>query len=235
MHSPLFHPPPSIGSSQIRKYLPALLLLLLVVSIPTEALAQRSVRNSVEITPFVGYRFSNTLDADVELAPGFTVTENVKLKNGISYGFIVDIPMTDYIAIEALWSRRSADVNISGSADEHTVGTGTAQYIHGGARFTLNPYTRGAKWFFAATMGVGVFGADVENVESASKFSFGFGASVSIPLSDSINLRTEFRGFSTKTDLTTLGWICGYYTCGLVEGNQYFWEGELRAGVEFGF
>lgn len=56
-----------------------------------------------------------------------------------------------------------------------------------------------------------------------------------IPLSDSIRLRTEFRGFSTRTNPTQLGWICGYYTCDTVVTNQYFWEGELRAGLVFGF
>ena len=34
---------------------------------------------------------------------------------------------------------------------------------------------------------------------------------------------------------TQLSWICGYYTCSTVVTNQYFWEGELRAGIEFGF
>ncbi|NKB89647.1 MAG: outer membrane beta-barrel protein [Acidobacteria bacterium] len=218
----------------MRKYLPALLLLVLVVSIPFEAEAQRSRRNSVEVTPFVGYRFSNTLTADVNL-DGVNVSEQVKLKNGVSYGFIVDVPLTDYIGIEALYTRRSADIEVTGLMPAHTVGQGDATYIHGGAKFTLNPYSRGAKWFLAATMGVGQVGTDVPDVDSQSKFSFGFGAGATIPLSDSIGIRTEFRGFSTKTDLTSLGWICGYYTCSLVQGNQYFWEGELRAGIEFGF
>lgn len=218
----------------MRKYLPALVLIALVAAIPSEAFAQRSLRNSVELTPFVGYRFSNTLTVDGNIDE-VTVSQDVKFKNGISYGFIVDVPLTDYIALEALYSRRSADIDVTTLGTERTVGSGNATYIHGGAKFLLNPYSRGAKWFIAATMGVGMFDADFEDAESQSKFSFGFGAGVKFPVSDSIAVRTEFRGFSTKTDLTTLGWICGWYTCGLVQGNQYFWEGELRAGLEFGF
>ena len=221
----------------MRKFLPALLLLIVVVSVPSEALAQRGGRNSVELTPFVGFRFSNTLTANVEVIPGVGVAEDIKLTNGISYGFIVDVPLTDYVAIEGVYSYRKSDVRVSGFSPEHVVGRGSASYIQGGALFTINPYSRGAKWFISATMGVGIFGADIPdvNVPNSTRFSFGFGAGVKIPLSDSIGLRTEFRGFSTKTDLTSLGWICGYYTCGVVETNQYFWEGELRAGVEFGF
>jgi len=221
----------------MRKYLPALLLLVLVVSVPSEAIAQRGGRNSVELTPFVGFRFSNTLNANVEVIPGIGTSEDIKLTNGISYGFIVDVPLTDYIAIEGVYSYRTSDIRVTGSMPEHVVGRGSASYIHGGALFTVNPYSRGAKWFISATLGVGIFSADIPDVDanSQSKFSFGFGAGVKFPLSDSIKLRTEFRGFSTKTDLTSLGWICGYYTCGTVVTNQYFWEGELRAGLEFGF
>lgn len=222
----------------MRRLVPALLLAVIVLSLPSEALAQRSRRNTVEFTPFIGYRFSTSLDADItDPALGF-VADQVKLNNGISYGFIVDVPLTDYVALEALYSYRKGDIRVRGGVQgEQIVGRGSAQYIHGGALFTLNPHSRGAKWFLAATLGVGIFGADNPDIlsSSQSKFSFGFGAGVKMPLSDSIKFRGEFRGFSTKTDLTTLGWICGWYTCGLVSSNQYFWEGELRAGIEFGF
>ena len=220
----------------MRKYLPALLLLVLVVSVPAEALAQRGRRNSVELTPFVGFRFSNKLTANVEIGPA-NVFEEVKLTSGISYGFIIDVPLTDYVAIEGVYSYRKSDIRVTGLQPEHVVGRGSAAYIHGGALFTLNPYSRGAKWFISATVGVGIFGADIPDVDapSSTKFSFGFGAGLKFPLSDRIKLCTEFRGFSTRTDLTQLSWICGYYTCGTVVTNQYFWEGELRAGLEFGF
>jgi opacity protein-like surface antigen len=151
---------------------------------------------------------------------------------------VLGVPVSDYITIEGQYSYRKGDVRVSGvSMAESIIGQGTASYIHGGAAFTLNPYSRGAIWFLSVNMGVGIFGADVpdRDVDSESKFSFGFGAGVKIPLSDSIKLRTEFRGYSTKTDLTQLGWICGWYTCGTVVSNQYFWEGEARLGVEFGF
>lgn len=72
----------------MRKCLSALLLLVLVVSIPSEALAQRGSRNSVELTPFIGFRFSNTLTASVEIGPA-NVFEDVKLTSGISYGFVI--------------------------------------------------------------------------------------------------------------------------------------------------
>lgn len=226
------------------KYIPGVLLLVLVVSTPTEALAQRGSRNSVELTPFVGFRFGNSLDvnAPMLLNPTAAVSGNVKLKDSISYGFVVDVPLNEHIAIEALYTYRKNDISVRSSAPEHVVGEGSAKYIHGGLLFTLNPHSRSAMWFLVATLGVGIFGTEqlvaaplTEGVDSQSMFSFGFGAGVKVPLSDSIRLRGEFRGFSTRTDLTTLGWICGYYTCSQVRVNQYFWEGELRVGLEFGF
>ncbi len=221
----------------MRKYLPALLLLVLVVSIPSEALAQRGSTNKVEFTPFVGYRFSNTLTAEVQVGPGLSTFEDIKLTSGISYGFVIGFPVSDYITIEGQYSYRKSDIRVEGVMPAHVVGQGTASYIHGGAAFTLNPYSRGAKWFVSLNAGVGIFGADVPDmkVDSQSKFSFGFSVGAKIPLSDSIKLRTEFRGYSTRTDLTQLGWICGWYTCGTVQTNQYLWEGEARLGVEFGF
>jgi len=210
---------------------------VVVAATPSEALAQRGTGNKFEITPFVGYRFTNTLTANVEIRPGFTVAEDIKLTSGVSYGFILGLPVSDYITIEGQYSYRKSDIRVEGSMPAAVVGQGTASYIHGGAAFTLNPYSRGAKWFLSVNAGVGIFGADApdRDVDSVTKFSFGFGVGAKIPLSDSIKLRTEFRGYSTRTDLTQLGWICGWYTCGTVATNQYLWEGEARVGIEFGF
>lgn len=217
----------------MRKFLPAIAIALVALTLPGAVQAQE---NSVEVTPFVGYRFANSLNVNFETPIGVNINEDITLKNGISYGFVLGVPVSDYITIEGTYSYRSNDIRVK-TQNDFVLGDGTAQYIHGGAAFTVNPYSRGARWFLSLSAGVGMFSADNTQFEtdSSTRFSFGFGAGVKVPMSDSIALRAEFRGYSTSTSLTSLGWICGWYTCGLVEGNQYFWEGEARVGLQFGF
>lgn len=194
-----------------------------------EAQMRRAGVNTVEITPFVGFSFSNSLSVDVE-----NMTESVKIKDGIGWGVVVDVPLNRTIALEALYTRRSGDFRVNGQADP-MLGNGSLEYWHGGARFNLSPNSRGTQAFLLVTLGATVFKSDLPNTDNTTEFSFGGGLGATIPVSDSIGIRLEGRGFGTRTDLTQLGWICGYYTCGLVSSNQYHWNWLLGAGLQFGF
>jgi len=83
----------------------------------------------------------------------------------------------DVRAIEGTYSYRSNDIRVK-TQNGLVLGDGTAQYIHGGAMFTVNPYSRGARYFLALSAGVGIFGANNTDfgTESSTNFSFGFGA-----------------------------------------------------------
>jgi opacity protein-like surface antigen len=101
--------------------------------------------------------------------------------------------------------------------------------------FHFTEYDEAVRPFVVFSLGATNFNPDVEGLDSTTKFSFGFGGGVKFMASDHFGARLEFRGYSTNTDLTQTGWVCGYITCGLVTGSQYVFQGDLTGGVVIAF
>lgn len=211
-----------------------LLAAVAVMLVPTEALAQN---HRFELTPYGSWKWGNSLNVTVEDDEGNEVSEDIRLKAAGSFGATLDIYFNPYVAFEALYSYQSSDVEATrvATGEKHIVGTGKIQYLHGGAKFILNPYNRKINGFLLLTAGATIYSDDGPDSNSQTRFSIGAGGGAKFWVSDSVALRLEARGFSTSTDLSQLGWICGYYTCGLTSFSQTYWQGEIKAGVTFGF
>lgn len=75
-----------------------LMVAAAVMFLPEDALAQK---HRVEITPYDGYKWSNSVNVTVEDEQGAETNEDVKLEVGGSYGVTVDFNVNESVAIEA--------------------------------------------------------------------------------------------------------------------------------------
>jgi hypothetical protein len=157
----------------------------------------------------------------------------------VSYGLTVDVSVTDNVQLEFLYSRQKSLLEASGvgipSPTKVPLDELNVDYWHGGVVYNWNDPGSAIRPFFLGTLGATVFDPVVEGLDSDTKFSLGFGGGVKFFASDRIGARVEFRGFSTNTDLSQTGWVCGYYNCFLVSGTQSIWQGEFRGGLIIAF
>ena len=209
------------------------MLRRLIIALPVLfALGSSSVwaQPKVEITPFVGYRF----------AGGVTLNEigtDLDLDSNLSFGFTFDVNVTETLAVEFLYSRQKTLLKARGGifGPSTPLDDVITEYYHGGLLFHFNEYDEPIRPFILFSFGATHFKPDVEGLDSTTRFSFGFGGGAKFMASENIGARVEFRGFSTNTNLTQTGWVCGYITCGLVTGSQYVWQGEVSGGLIIAF
>jgi opacity protein-like surface antigen len=209
------------------------MLLRLAIALPllfalgsSSAWAQRKA----EITPFIAYRFAGgvTLEA---------LNTDLNIDSNVSWGFTFDVNVTETVAVEFLYSHQKSLVKAKGGifGPSTPLDDLSTDYYHGGLLFHFNESDETIRPFILFSLGATNFNPDVEGLDSTTKFSFGFGGGVKFFASEHVGARLEFRGYSTNTDLTQTGWICGYITCALVTGSQYVWQGELQGGLILAF
>ncbi len=184
----------------------------------------------VEITPFVGYRFAGGVTLE-------SINTDLNLDSNVSWGFTVDVNVTETVAVEFLYSTQKTLLKARGGffGPSTPLDDVSTNYYHGGVLFHFNEYDEPVRPFVEFSLGATNFKPDVEGLDSTTRFSFGFGGGVKFMASDHFGARVEFRGYSTNTNLTQTGWVCGYITCGLVTGSQYVFQGDLTGGLIIAF
>ncbi len=184
----------------------------------------------VEITPFNGYRFAGGVTLE-------SINTDLNLDSNVSWGFTVDVNVTETVAVEFLYSTQKTLLKARGGifGPSTPLDDVSTNYYHGGVLFHFNEYDEPVRPFIVFSLGATNFNPDVEGLDSTTKFSFGFGGGVKFMASDHIGARLEFRGYSTNTNLTQTGWVCGYITCALVTGTQYIFQGDLTGGLIIAF
>lgn len=179
-----------------------------------------------EITPFIAYRFAGGVSPEA-------INTDLNIDSSASWGFTFDVNVTETVAVEFLYSHQKSLVKAKGGifGPSTPLDDISTDYYHGGVLFHFNESDEAIRPFILFSLGATNFNPEVQGLDSTTKFSFGFGGGVKFFASDHVGARLEFRGYSTNTDLTQTGWICGYITCALVTGSQYVWQGELRGGL----
>src|SRR5215471_6651436 len=112
-------------------------LLLLVSALPAQA---------TDVVPFVGLRFGG----DVGTQPGNGVTgpTSVTIDSSVSYGGVIDIPLTQPRSLELYYSRQPT--KLSGDS---TVGDVTMNVLHIGLVDTLPSSDQQLSWLLVGTVG----------------------------------------------------------------------------------
>ena len=193
---------------------------------PLTALAQQASPplTKFSIAPFIGYRGGGSFTEA-------TTGAQLKLDPAQSYGLVADIRVTRETEVELLWSRQrtqlKADVPVTVPLFYSYV-----DYYHIGGTFLFA--TEGVQPFFVATIGATRFSPQQAGFESDTKFSFGVGGGVRIPLARNFGLRFEGRAYGTvlSNDSSVL---CSGSTCLIHADGTLLWQYEANAGVYLAF
>ena len=200
------------------------LLILALILLPAVASAQYRRRAAVEVTPFAGYRWGGTIEADQSPIFG----EDVEVDDASSYGLTLDIPVGYNFAFELLASRQNStfitDEGLFGGDEE--LADVTVSYYHAGVIWHLDTPSREVRPFLTLSLGTASLDPDIEGVSSESRLSGSFGGGAKLMFSDHVGVRLEGRGLwiDVAEDDDDDCWRCD-------EESEAMTQGEVSAGL----
>ncbi|MBC7984516.1 MAG: hypothetical protein H7Y02_11750 [Candidatus Obscuribacterales bacterium] len=197
--------------------------------------------NTVEITPFGGYRYGGEFESAVI---GSEAREDLKIKAGSSYGVTLNLIQEADAYYELTYSKQSATLE----ATDPTIATSfglsdglelSIEYLHIGGHIEFpNPQARVIP-YFVLTVGLTRLKPTEIDSDDDVEPSIALGGGVKIRLARHIALRLEARGYMTfldtnsrvfcKTSAQTTG------VCGIQEKGDMFVQAQGLFGVTVGF
>ena len=177
---------------------------------------------SVEIAPLAGYRFGGDF---FELITG----QPVDLDGALALGGVVDVPISNGLQFEGLFTHQHADVLVPARplfpatlwrmAVDHWQ-AGALQELSGGR---LRP-------FLGATLGLTRYAAEGD---SEIRFTLGFGGGMKLFPTRHVGLRLDGRLFATFVDAGGSVIACSPGLCFLAIHANVVWQAEFTAGLVF--
>jgi len=225
----------------MRKY--ALMVVFLLTLVPTTLFAQydpdrdrdddwRRRRTTAredrfELTPFAGYRWGGTIFADQT----FIFTQDVEVKSSANFGVNVGIPVGDTgMKLELMANHQSSQLEAAGGLFDPTAGVADIDitYLHAGLQI---PFARSRSMtpYFIISGGIANLDPQISGVTDETRFSASAGLGIKAPISDSVAIRFEGRGYYTALEEDTECNFCDYFY------NEDFYQGEVNAGLVFSF
>jgi len=190
------------------------LFVLLLIGAATVAQAQ-----SIEVTPFFGYRGGGEINSDTLNPYG-----DVEIDDSASYGLIIGFPISPWALIELEADFQNSDLVQKGGdfLPGSKIGEIDVNYYHVGFVFqSPGPRIQG---FGVFTLGASLIDPNLEGLTSETKFSTSFGGGIKLNFNQNLGLRLEGRGFYTLLDSNN-DYNCCYYW------SEDLWQGEARVGL----
>ena len=186
-------------------------LLLLVSALPAHA---------TDVVPFVGLRFGG----DVGTQPGNGVTgpTSVTIDSSVSYGGVIDIPLSQPRSLELYYSRQPT--KLSGGS---SVGDVTMSVLHAGLVDTLPSADQQLSWLLIGTVGATQLSARDGN---AVRPSIGLGGGFEWMATEHVGLRGDLRALLTFSGSGGGSASCGG-GCSVSFHGSLVAQGELSLGV----
>lgn len=175
-----------------------------------------------EITPFIGWRTSDSLE---EVNTGATID----IKETESFGIILSLKKSPDTNYDFLFSRQNTELQ-SSSAPDLTESLRFDYFHFGGTVFydydKLNPFVTGG-------LGATHISPANDAFSSETNFSLSIGGGLKFPLSQNVGLRLEARGYGTV--VSGSGEILCSGGCVAKFSGSLFLQFEASAGLSFAF
>ena len=199
------------------------------------AIAQDSLLDKIEVTPFGGYKFGGKINVyGYDANPN---VENVFVKSNLDYGVTADYSIWSSFAAEFMWVRQPTTY----AEQDYTTTPPSNDFLTKG---TLNTYTFGGAFtfrgdskvrpFVAAGLGWTNFGnldsqPDELYVGFNNKLAYNLGGGVKYFLNKFVGLRFDLRWTASRTT-PGVSEEC-YITCSEVSSSYHMNQGEANVGV----
>jgi opacity protein-like surface antigen len=168
----------------VRRFLPACAFLLLSALLPVEAEAERGW----EITPYIGYHVGGGFEDN-------TTGAGLDVKEGGSFGLIVDLPDTAETRYELFYGFQRTQVTGGGTFGKDPLFDLDIHYLHLGGTYMF-PEGR-VRPYIAGGLGATHFSPRGSGPGPKTYFSISLGGGAKIPISGHVGLRLEGRGILT--------------------------------------
>ena len=174
----------------------------------------------IEVAPFGGYRFGGDFFELITRQP-------VDLDGAPVLGLAFDVPYSDGLQIEGLFTHQHAHVSTPGNpfgppAHWHI----TVDHWQGGG---LQEFGRGrARPFLTGLLGLTRYAAEGEN---EIRFTLSGGGGVKLFPSSRVGLRLDSRVFATFVDANATFLACSPGVCFLAFNADVVWQAEFTAGI----
>jgi len=212
----------------MKSRLELVVLAMIVTVAPVWAGPSPASKGSVEVTPFYGYRFGGDIG-------GVENAGDVEIAEGSSYGFMVDIEVQPGAFVEVRYSRQSSELKASNSvfgAGQVTVtDVDLDHFMLGG---TYQPETTHPVHPFVSA-DVGAVHFSPQGFDGETRFAFGLGAGVKVPIADHFGLRLDGRWVATRLSGSTDLYCNSGGSCLVVSEGTYVNQYEFTTGLTFRF
>lgn len=209
-----------------RQFASALLVIGVLFGGATSLFAQ-----TVELTPFYGYRFGGGLVRDGYYPYDPDPYLDFDLAASSCYGVVVDVAVSSRFKIEGLVSQQRTKLEAPGFFGPQ------------GPPMVVDKYLFGTQWefgqdrfrpFLTGLVGFTRYEPDVEGAGSETRFGISFGGGLKVFFNEHYGARFDGRA-STGFGNSGAGVSCGFGGCGLSFGGWGSWDGEAAVGFIFAF
>jgi hypothetical protein len=198
---------------------PVMVVALFLACVPAGASAQ-----TVEVTPFAGYRAGGGFFERV-------TNQDVDLDGASAIGGVLNVAMHDGLWFEGLFTHQEADVDVPGSVlaptkrwritVDHWMAGGLQEFGHGRAR----PFLTGL-------LGLTRYAADGDN---EIRFVISAGGGAKLRPTRHIGARVDGRVFTTFADIEGRTIVCSPGLCLVSVNTDIVWQLEFSAGLMIAF
>ena len=192
-----------------------------LIGVGTLLLHAPTVRaQGVELTPFGGYRFGGDFFEIMTAQP-------VDLDGAPALGFVLDVPLSNGLSFEGLFTHQTADVLVpTGQPGLPTVWRITVEHWQGGGLQELGDGS--VRPFLTGMLGLTRFAAEADN---EIRFTVGAGGGVKLFPVSHVGVRLDSRVFATFVDADGSTVACFPGTCLLALHVNIVWQAEFTAGI----
>jgi Outer membrane protein beta-barrel domain len=185
-----------------------------------------------EITPFAGYQWGGSLEADLSGFPA----GNLELPGSFAWGGILSFRTSPASAVELTYLRQDTDLNFD------PVSAGPTEK---GLEFAVNYIQAGGIWefgqnqlrpFISGALGIGIFDPKDERFDSDTRFSWTVGTGAKYMFkSGRVGVRADLRLWVTPFPSGEYATWCDFYGCFVAEGTEWVTQGTASGGIVFAF
>ena len=202
----------------------AVLAFGVLASAPASAQDAGPQPTKFSIGAFIGYRGGGS-GTDTSTGNGY------QLASAQSYGLVADFRVSPDTEVELLWSQQNTHLDQTSPVNAQLFDVNIGYYQIGGTYL----FTReGVQPFMVATLGATYLSPQQPGYQNETRFSFGIGGGVRLPVGRHFGFRVEARAYGTVLNNNSSA-VCTNGSCLIHVSGNLMWQYEANAGVYLSF